>query len=266
MIRNELRLALRRAEIHWLATAGIVFAIAGIMTNAGHVYPALSESRSAFQMALIYGGNALYLLFIILTPITAALSYTDCYLFERKAGVAQYVMTRRRRQSAYFFSKAAAISILAFALVTLPLFLNQLLCLFAYPWESHANTFATNVYSGDFYKDYEFIINPAMAMNHPFLTNILHICLVGVFAVALALTSYTITLYYGKSRASVVVFPFLISLSLDLISAFTTPNVSTSGIFIVLGDGNRTSLFPIICITSVMLIASSALIRRRSNE
>ena len=140
---NEYKLALQKKEILVIITLGIVLAILSVFSTRNISNNNIEHLPSAYQASLVYGMNMLRILYIVLIPIIAALSYADSFLQEKRSGIYSYRLIRETKAH-YFFTKATVVFSLAFVLTVLPLALNQVFCLLMLSSEQHkrANEYA----------------------------------------------------------------------------------------------------------------------------
>jgi hypothetical protein len=208
----EFRKVLARQEFYvvlLLSTAIAVLGLVGIV-NANYLLRS-DHYPTAFQAALVMGGDIGELYPIFLLPLLVVLPYADNYLLERKSGVHITCLTRQSRFR-YFANKAFVVWISAVALVFFSYFLNQLLCLIAFPvgHVSNMDRSGYDIYSLGVFR--ETATNPTMLLhlNHPLLRNILHTLYACYYGGGIALLAYMLTLYLNMNRALANVLPVLV--------------------------------------------------------
>ena len=261
---NEYKLAFLKHEIFVVITLGIVLAIVStLFTRNISVINNFEHLPSAYQAGLIYGMNMLRILYVIMIPIIAALSYADSFFQEKRSGVYVYRLVRESKKR-YFFTKAVVIFSLAFILTTFPLVLNQGFCLLAFDHEQHTNAQMNTPYDDSFFMEEEISITyPRFAANEPLAANLVYIALTGLYGSALALATYGLTLFYRRNRASVLLAPLIVAFALELVSSFTIADISPVNALSVKSYIPVNSVIPIIIlIFTIIAISISALLIR----
>ncbi|MDR0859150.1 MAG: hypothetical protein LBN97_08980 [Oscillospiraceae bacterium] len=265
MLLSEFRLALKRSELYWVVSVGLIVAVIGLVTTRNlNFHSDFQHLPNAYQAALIYGQNMLRILYILLVPIIAALSYADSYFVENRDGVFLFVMTRRKFKLPYFLNKAIVIFVISFVLTVLPLVVNQLLCLYVFSPETTINGQMNTPYDLGFFNEEEFsMIYPVSAESFPIRTSFTYIALTGLYGSALALAAFSVTLFYRKNRASVLIAPLLAALVWELVSSFTSPAVSPVTVLSVKTFGTVSSIVPMAAVIGALIVLSlSAIIVR----
>lgn len=207
----EFRKLLARQEFYIALLFSTAIAVLGLVSIVNANYLLRSDYYpTAFQAALVMGGDIGELYAILLLPLLAVLPYADNYLLERKSGVHITCLTRQGRLR-YFSNKAIVIWISAVALISISYFLNQLLCLIAFPVMrvSNMNRSGYDIYSMEVFR--ETATNPTMLLqlNHPLLRNILHTLYACYYGGGIALLAYMLTLYLNMNRALANVLPVI---------------------------------------------------------
>jgi hypothetical protein len=205
----EMRKAFSRVEVYVILLLGAVVAVVGLFDVIFANFNIRSDRYpSAYQAALVMGGSVSELFAVFLLPVFAVVPYSDSYFVEQHSGIEIASVIRAGRVK-YTVCKACVVLFTAVGAIFFTYFVNQLLCLIAFPTERVLNVMRG---SGDVYGNFVFIeaaTNPSIvpSLNHPLLRNLLHTLYACYYGGAIALVSYAITLYYRKNRATAIVVP-----------------------------------------------------------
>ncbi|MDR3595875.1 hypothetical protein [Clostridium sp.] len=161
----------------------------------------LTFIRSAHEVCIIQGVYSRFLknIEVLLLPLICCIIYSDSYYIEYKSGVYKSILTRTDRKN-YIVSKAIVIFTIVFISFFLTLFLNQVLCLIAFPTEGFDNNYALPAYDIGFQNFAQGKLFDLIRLQHPFLYNSLFIVIISIFASVFALLGYSISLVYKKNR------------------------------------------------------------------
>lgn len=152
---------------------------------------------------------ATMLLFMIFLPFVASLAFSYAYFDDEKSGVTKQLLPRIGR-GAYYRSTACVVFLGGFLVLFLPLLLEQLVLCIAFPWQ-----LPTNVSSDAFLDDYVTCVQisdslAALQMNHPYLYNLVAGMIPSITAGVLAYCSYTLSLFFHRSRFLVLTPPGMV--------------------------------------------------------
>ena len=150
----------------------------------------------AFMLWPNSGIGQMYILCLI--PLFGSIAYSDCYFSECKNGSQILYITRMDRKP-YYYSKLIVVAVSALLITILPLVINQLLCLIAYPLKEFSSYYTGSVYDIQVADELRRVIFPNLYMNSPLMSNIIQVFFVGVFGAVSGILSYAITLHYQKN-------------------------------------------------------------------
>jgi hypothetical protein len=170
-----------------------------------------SSILTAFQATMIFGrSNIAQSLITFALPFICALLYSDAYREEclHKANVPFLIRSGQKR---YYFSKAFFTTITSFLIIVLPLLVNQLFSIIAFPSSTGTTYYYDNAYGESLYLEIKNSIFPEIYMNHPFLNNLLHMILLGLFGSSMGLLTLAFSLFI-RSRIIVILSTTIINL------------------------------------------------------
>lgn len=169
---------------------------------------------AGMQASSMYGSmdmvaHVLEMLLLILLPFVAALAFSYCHFDNVQSGVIK-TLIHRVGAGAYYRTNAVTVFFAGFLVIFLPLVLEQLVLCIAFPLQTPMNI-ATWPVVDDYTK--ALLIPDQFAflqMNYPYLYNFL-LCLVpSVTAGIFAFCSYTLSLYFHRSRFLVLTLPGMV--------------------------------------------------------
>ncbi|WP_339368707.1 hypothetical protein [Paenibacillus elgii] len=266
MIKFELKnCLLRREAIYIFAAMCLMNIIAYLITVYSYYGNPLSSIRSAFDLSILTGhpSRFLYQTFIILLPLLSALIYADSYFTDLKSGVYKQIITRTK-QSDYIGAKILTVVIVTFFFTFIPLMLNQLLCLIAFPSVGFDNNFAYPAYDIG-YQNYDTSYWLDLTrVQHPFLYNILFMCTASIFSVLFALWTFAISMLFPKGRLVVISSVFFLQLFYSFMVEIL--NVRSLSFFNFVIPLSQTTSLHFISIVLVMLVISLGIIKMRLNK
>lgn len=190
LVKVEIGKCIKRKEFA-LVILLIVIAIASDFTFTcirfwGSKYSGLLSAYDATIITNIVK-TPLYPIFSVLLPLTVSIIYSDSYLEEDINGISNFINTRTSRNK-NIISKAIAISIISFSITLIPLLINQVLALIAFPIQGH-NGFGLPDYKKLLYIDKGIILHELKNYN-PYINNIVFMVIRSIAAVSFALISY----------------------------------------------------------------------------
>lgn len=158
---------------------------------------------SAAHKAMIFRSGIGQAYVVCILPLLSAFCYSDSYYIERETGLSNIVRTRISHAT-YLLQKMAVIFFASSMVAMLPFIINQGLCLLAYPYTSNANIFNLTPYDGYMNIEIQNAHFPILHMNAPYLNNLVHIVMVGLYGGNLAILSFCISFYIKKHRILVL--------------------------------------------------------------
>ncbi len=202
----ELKKLLRHREFFAAMLLGVVFAV---LCAAEQMFifknTDASLMKPAFRLAMIEDSSSLaHIVLSFLLPILPALAYADSYFTEYAFG-ADILQLERRTRTQYFVSKAIVVFLAGFTVVVVTYLVNELICLAAFPYYNH-NSFTGQGYSGEPFPA-EFVqasLFPTLFLQSPYLNNLAHILMAGIWGALLGLMTYSISLFVHKNRIAVL--------------------------------------------------------------
>lgn len=181
----------------------------------------LSYVRSAYESCIIQSVQSYFVLTteLLLLPLIATMVYSDSYYLDCKRGVYKSIITRIDKRR-YIIAKAIAIFTTVFAVFFIPLAVNQFLCLIAFPTEGFDNNQSLPPYDIGFQNYHQENRFDFLRIQAPFLYNLLHMAIIGLFASLFALLAYALYFIYKKSRLSVIGGIFITYLLQEVVLSF----------------------------------------------
>ena len=256
LVKIEIKKCLKRKEFTFILLL-ITIAIASdfVLTCIRFYGCKTSQLLSAYEATIITNiiQTPLYPVFAILLPFTASIVGSDLYLEEQINGSESVINTRISKKY-NIISKAIAISIISFFIVLIPLLINQVLALIAFPIQGY-NGLGFSDYKKLIYVDKGIMLSQ-IQVYYPYLNNIIFIIIRSIFAVSFTLVSYGVSFIPNVNRYLVILSSFIINTLLTFvlaIIAFILLNINESlseamgtNILGVNGYGNIYVLFGIL--------------------
>jgi hypothetical protein len=264
---NEFRLALCRKEVHITIAVGVLLALLGMLTTRNmDVRTDIEHLPSAYQASLIYGFNGLRLLYVVLIPFISIQGYADSFMQEKRSGVYAYCLIRQTKRR-YFLKKAVLTFMLAFFLTAFPLMLNQAFCLLVLSPEQHTNAQMLQPYDYRFFLEEErFIAYPVFAAREPLAANAAYMLLAGLYGSALSLAAYALSLFFGKSRAFVLMIALLSALALEFAGSLAFYEISPLNALCVYAPIQIRSAAPLVVLVGAVIVASAVVVFVRARS
>lgn len=227
-ILREYRQLISRNEFKLCISACIALASLNFLLGLPPAQSVFSfELPSAAQKAMIYNSGIGQAIIVCLLPLLCSMSYADSYTVEKESGYRMAVQIRAGR-ARYFWGKAVVVATGSFVIAMLPFLLDQLFCLLAYPLASADNAFHLSAYEHSMYDE---IVNahfPDLHMNAPYLNNLAHILLNGLYGGVLGFLTFAISLHTKRGRIVVL----------------SSTTILTLVMYILLSWGNLRSFIP----------------------
>jgi hypothetical protein len=151
-------------------------------------------------------------MFIFLFPFLSTLAYSDCYYDDRQFGSIKSILARCRR-SRYVISGAVVVFLGGFLMLFFPLLINQLLWLIAAPAHSISYAFSDG--------GIRFMMFPSVYAKLPYLNNFIYMIIPAATGGLIALSSFSLSLFYSKKRFAILTVPGIFYLFMCFIMALT---------------------------------------------
>jgi hypothetical protein len=260
-IQLEIRKLFSHFEFRVLLIASSLAAVLGMLENVIlFLSTDVSSLKPAFRMGMVYDGTFGYLFMAYLLPLFVSVAYADSYFTERQSGVdvLQFARTKRRM---YVSAKAIVAAASGFFLVIWTFVLNQVFCLLAFPWRNH-NSFFGDAYAiggplPDIYL--QRALFPNLSINFPYVDNLAHIGIAGVWGAVMALLTYCISFYLRKNRIVVVGATTVVTILFYFIGDNLSPSLTITNYIqaVPITVGLRLETFMLVCAVAVSLCAGS---------
>jgi len=217
--RNELMIAL---------TIGIGIALLGLlektMDSYNNVFNLVTMIESPTQSSMT--GNdlgAVTAMFVILLPLLVSFPCAWFYHKEMDMNLVPSLISRGKYRN-YYISKAIVICTTGFVLTVIPLIINLLFHLVAYPFSAHG-IFSESAYKGFGTISQAMVMNnvtfPLLYINKPVINALVHILLIGIFGAGMGILTYAITLYFRKNIVITLATTTVLGLLLLIINSYT---------------------------------------------
>ena len=150
--------------------------------------------------------------YVFLMPFVAALPFSSSYFEDRDSGMLKNLLSRCNR-NIYLAAGAFTVFFTGFAVIFIPLAVNQLLWLIAAPVQSITTTFSDQFLNIMFF--------PYIYARAPYLLNFIYMVIPSALGGLLALCSFSFSLFYRKRKFIVLTAAgFVYILSCYLSSTF----------------------------------------------
>ncbi|OXM16591.1 hypothetical protein [Paenibacillus herberti] len=201
--------------------------------------------RSAYEMSILQGTSTRIVLTmeLMLLPLMTPLIYSDSFTRDIHSGIFKGILTRVEIRT-YLVAKAIIIFLVSFLIIFIPLLINQLLCLLAFPKLGFDNRYNLPPYDIGFQNyDSEAILD-VLRLESPLLYNVTFMLLISLMGAAFSLFSYGIFLLFNKSRFVVFsgMFLFITIFNLGL-SAIVSYRWSFTNLLVPGNPGSLEVLF-----------------------
>ena len=259
MLKLELINCLSRREFKFIFAILMSFSIGSFLIVCLKNYgQGASLIRSAYEMSIMQGTSTGVVLSIqnMLIPLFASIIYSDSYYSDHRSGVYKNILTRTDTKT-YFWAKAIVIIVVTFTVFLIPLFLNQLLSLLAFPTQGFDNNFAFPPYDIGIQNYQSGFMFDLLRIQSPLLYNLLYMFLISLVASLFALFAYGAYFVSNKGKFATIVGVFLIYIVTELA-------VSTLGFRLSLNNllqpGNRGSFGVLMLWIAVLFVLSIGMI------
>ncbi|WP_102401895.1 hypothetical protein [Haloimpatiens massiliensis] len=212
LVKLEICKCIKRTEfkIAFSAVFCAVFLDYAILCK-GYYGAALSKVMSAYDGIILTNlvKTPLSPIVGILLPLTVSFIYSDSYLQERNWGLSNFINTRISKNK-YILAKAIAIAIVSFFIIFIPLIMNMLLAIIAFPIQGH-NTFGLPDYKKLSYIDPGIILN-RLKTYYPYINIFIFIIIRSLFASSFALISFGMSFLNRINKYLVILSSMVINI------------------------------------------------------
>lgn len=212
LIKSEISKCVKRTEFK-IAVIAIFSAIFldYIILCKGYYGSTLSKVMSASDGTILTNlvKTPLSPIIGILLPLTASIVYSDSYLEERKWGLSNFINTRVDKKK-YILTKAITIAIVSFLIIFIPLVLNEILAIIAFPIQGH-NTFGLPDYKKLSYIDSGIVLS-RFQVYYPYTNILIFIIIRSLFAASFALISFGVSFFNKVNKYLVILSSMIINI------------------------------------------------------
>ena len=206
------------------------------------------------------GSNDLAVLLPFLLPLLFVLPFADSYITDRQHYILPAILSRASARQ-YYFSKLSCVALSAGAVIFVPLLLNFLLGLVAFPLTSTNYAFISSPGSEGAYYTYHMkeILFPGLFVDHPYFYDLVFLLMLTAFCVICAVVTYQCSFLIAKNRIVLLCLPFLLNNFLILFAQYTPINISPFDYLIAFNDAPHKRPFMLLVFFGVMLLAAALL-------
>ncbi|TCP29947.1 hypothetical protein EV207_10741 [Scopulibacillus darangshiensis] len=233
MLNMEINRIYKRPVFWLLILVGLILALwPVIQTWPPHVvtdryyvfYP-----RSAY-VSWMYFISPIYYIYVLIFPLLSALAYSDAYAEDYNTGLVKGILTRIEKKS-YLLVRYGVNFCVGGFVATFPLFVNFIGEMAAYPLIENNYFFGMALVKQDSFF-------PELFYNHPLIYTLVRLLLVFLLGGMLASLGLAFSTSV-KNRYIVLVFPFLIFMVVDILTATINEKYSLTTLFLQNSQGNR---------------------------
>ena len=207
----ELKKLFDRIETYIVITICLLAAALSLLASNASYPISAANVLSSYQAAMIYGGGFSEMFSGIIMPACAVLPFVDSYFMEKRHGSLACSLTRQSRAK-HIGNKALVVFFSSISVVFIAYFVNQMLCFIAYPSAETRGFIAGNIYNNPVWQEVMHTPNPSLYMNNKLFLNFTHIGYACLYAGAIALLGYSLSLYIYKNKAVANLLPIAIPL------------------------------------------------------
>lgn len=262
MLLLEFRNCLSRNEFKFIFTFLILFSVGGFLIACSAYYGlGVINTRSAFEMSLLRGIGIRDLLGIecALLPLFASIIYSDSYYSDYQTGVYNSMLTRTNTWP-YLWAKAIVAFVITFFAFSIPLLLNQIFCLVAFPIQGFDNNFALPPYDIGIQNYTSGFMFDLLRIQSPLLYNLLYMFLISLAASLFALFTYGAFFVFKKNRFATIAGVFVLYLVANVaVSALGSFGFRMS-LIELLHSGNKGSFSILILWMAVLFVPGIVMI------
>lgn len=268
LFRLELKNCLHRKEFKMIFLIMMLISMGSFLFSCfykwgGNQYGgSLLQVRSAYEVSIIQGGGGLIISTLcFLLPLFAVIIYSDTYYSDSQSGVYKSILTRTS-PTVFLWAKSLVIAMVTFLTFFIPLLINQLLCLIAFPVNGFDNNQGLPPYDiGIQNYSVEWMFD-LIRLQSPFLYNLIYITLISLTATFFALFAYAAYFVIQKGKFAVISGVFL----LYVISQIVVSTISHSLALVNLLIPNPGSFYVLILWMALLFIPSMVIISIKSRH
>ncbi|WP_156900553.1 hypothetical protein [Anaerovorax odorimutans] len=221
LLYEEIKKITRRKQffIMTIVLFGAVFL--DFYATCGHYYGnQLSLVPSAYQSIIIYNYFPTPISIVFegfIFPLAVSIIASDIYYDEKVLGINNLVVTRISRKT-YVYYKIWSIIIVVFIVTTLPLLINILLSLIAFPVQGYYTCFTT---------PFKLLMRPdktkvlaSLDAWYPYLHVFVFLCIRGVFAVSSAIFAFSISFAQKANKYFILLSAMIFYIIYELLISF----------------------------------------------
>lgn len=230
LVNIEIKKCLKRKEFIFILLLIIVAISMDFTLTSMHFYGSKTSQLLSAHSGIIINNiirTPLQPVFGVLLPITVSIIGSDMYLEEKINGTENVINTRISKKE-NIISKAIAISIISFFIVLIPLLIDQILSLIAFPTQGNGS-FRESRYKQLIYIDKGIMLNSIQAY-YPYLNNIIFMIIRAISAVLFTLISYGFSFIPKVNKYLSILSSFIIHTLLTTVLSLISFIILMSGI------------------------------------
>ncbi len=268
LFQLELKNCLHRKEFKFIFLLMMLISIGSFLFSCfykwgGNQYGgSLLYVRSAYEMSIIQGtGGLIISALCFLLPLFAVLIYSDTYYSDSQSGVYKSILTRTDPK-VFLWTKSLVISVVTFFTFFIPLLINQLLCLIAFPTQGFDNNQGLPPYDigiQNYSSEWMFDL---VRLQSPFLYNLIYTTLISLAATIFALFAYAAYFVVKKGKFAVISGVFLLYTVSQVGVFFVSHRLALVNLLIP----NTGSVYVLILWLALLLIPSILMIAIKSRN
>ncbi|MGN7472070.1 hypothetical protein [Brevibacillus sp. SAFN-007a] len=193
----EGRNGLHRTQFKLVFAVLMFLALGSFLVTCYHFYgDSLTQIRSAHETSMLQGvySTSFVIMLTVLLPLLATMLFADSFYADVQSGVYKSIITRTG-MTRYVCVKAVCTFGLTFLAFFIPLMINLLLNLIAFPLEGYDNNYSLPPYAFDYDETNMFEL---MRLESPYLYSCLFASILSMFAGLLSLLAFSLYLYVSK--------------------------------------------------------------------
>lgn len=190
---------LNRKEFKIVFAILMFLSVGSFLVTCYHFYgDSLTQIRSAHETGMLQGvySTSFVIMLTVLLPLFATMIYSDSFYSEVQFGVYKSIMTRTSMPK-YVGVKAICTFGLTFFTFFIPIMLNLLLNLIAFPVEGYDNNYSLPPYVIDYCERNMFEL---IRLESPYLYYCLYACIISMFAGVFSLLAFSFYFYVSKGK------------------------------------------------------------------
>ncbi|MDR0886131.1 MAG: hypothetical protein LBN22_07230 [Clostridiales Family XIII bacterium] len=226
MIIEEVKKILRRKQCYLILGLFLIGVFVDFIITCLHYKSApLSTIPSAYDLIIInndFGTPASMIFSTFIFFLAISIISSDILFDEVRIGLSSSIITRESTKK-YIVSKMMAIAITVFFITIIPLFINQLLSVIAFPVQGKVSGVIT--YNELMPADPDRILS-YLENFHPYINIVIFILLRGIAATVTALFAFSLTFIEHVSKFFILLAPMLYYICYSIIKSFIQDLIS----------------------------------------